>query len=489
MSDVLQNVVMDPLIKHMKKEFHQATNWLYPDELNMIIKQYLGGNDFVVEEQMMKLPLYANGCYWDDPNAQFESIKMIRRILYIHILCKTKDMGPIRKAIIDTGVVPRMVELIESKSDDVKEHVIWTLGIIIGDSIENRNLVLSHSVLEKLIKIFPKNDIEQQTTSKTLSLIRRAIRTLINFCGGKPLPDRKYIELATHILSITMKSEDDETVNHSCLTFINLLNDEAQINAIINNDFICRLVELLDHTSVRTRSLALRSIGGIIAAPGEHAHRMLDMNINILKKLKHLITHDDSNDDIEFEDDRYDDDMYDSPAIKRTAFWVISNIIAENKEHIECVINANLIPSIIHELNTEKLAISRGALWVIDNITCMGTDEQIEFLVNQGVIESLCRCFDSTIVKSNKYLILALECIDKILNVGFKNCIGMDINNNIYAKYVEKAGGVDYLKQIHENQSIPDEIYDKATEIIIKYFGQQVIDDMKKKQQEYFGWL
>merc|ERR1712129_337769 len=41
---------------------------------------------------------------------------------------------------------------------------------------------------------------------------------------------------------------------------------------------------------------------------------------------------------------------------------------------------------------------------------------------------------------------------------------------NNFAEYVEECGGVDYLEQLQSNQSIPDEIFEKAAGIIKQYF-------------------
>ena len=47
---------------------------------------------------------------------------------------------------------------------------------------------------------------------------------------------------------------------------------------------------------------------------------------------------------------------------------------------------------------------------------------------------------------------------------------------NPFAQYVEECGGVDSLEELQSNQSIPDEIYDKAQKLICDFFnGEEII--------------
>jgi len=268
----------------------------------------------------------------------------------------------------------------------------------------------------------------------------------------------KYVQLALKALAIMITADDDEILQDSCWAFSYLSdidsnsNEMQQIGAIINSGSLNRLIKLLDHPSPHVRHPALRTIGNIVTGPDQQTQYVL--NLGVLKKLQSLISHD-------------------RAPIKREACWTISNITAGSKDQIEAVIAANLFPALIQVLRTEKYEISKEALWGISNATSGGTDIQIKFLVNQGVIPPLCKFLNHQ-MGHKKILLVALEGIENILAVGARSA--MNNGRNQFATYVEECGGVDYLEQLQSNQSIPDEIYDKAASIIKEYFGGEEAD-------------
>eukprot|EP01083_Nonionella_stella_P200492 734135_1 len=75
-----------------------------------------------------------------------------------------------------------------------------------------------------------------------------------------------------------------------------------------------------------------------------------------------------------------------------------------------------------------------------------------QYLGNDFIVElPFCTFFNPLIMESNEYLLFALEGIDNILAVGLRMANG-DVNNNLYAKYVEDANGVTFLEQIQLKQ-------------------------------------
>ena len=52
------------------------------------------------------------------------------------------------QAVVDAGVVPAMVQLMQSPNGDVREQCIWCLGNIAGDSTESRDAVLAAGCVE-----------------------------------------------------------------------------------------------------------------------------------------------------------------------------------------------------------------------------------------------------------------------------------------------------------------------------------------------------
>jgi len=451
---------------------------------------------FKKQQMLQQLPQYVQGCYTDHPATQFECTQRIRKLLSI-------EQNPPIKEVIDSGVVTRLVQFLQfwnmprlqfeaawaltniasgtaentavvirygavpvfvsllekSQSDEVKEQAIWALGNIAGDSPECRNLVLGHGALSALLPLCHTNLVSQAQTT----LLRNSTWTLSNFCRGKPCPEWKYVQLAIKALSIMLTCQDVEILQDACWAFSYLSDTDGtmgaehelqQMLAIKNSGSLDRLISLLEHQSPQVRHPALRTIGNIVTGSDEQTQYVL--NLGVLSKLQGMMTND-------------------RPPIKREACWTISNITAGSPQQIEAVIAANLFLPLIQILKNEKYEISKEALWAISNATSGGSPPQLAFLVNQGVIPPLCSFLKN--VNNKKILMVALEGIENILRAGQKTAQGNGGRNN-FADYVEECGGVDYLEQLQSNQSIPDEIFEKAAGIIKTYFDGAEETDM-----------
>jgi hypothetical protein len=87
----------------------------------------------------------------------------------------------------------------------------------------------------------------------------------------------------------------------------------------------------------------------------------------------------------------------------------------------QTVVDAGIIPPLIHLLATAEFDIKKEAAWAISNATSGGTAEQLKYLVSQGAIKPLCdllSCSDARIVT------VALEGLENILKVGGMGGLG-----------------------------------------------------------------
>lgn len=152
--------------------------------------------------------------------------------------------------------------------------------------------------------------------------------------------------------------------------------------------------------------------------------------------------------------------------IKKEAVWTISNITAGNKDQIQAVIDANIIPYLVWHLEHSDFEIKKESAWAISNTTSGGTHNQIMFLVNQGCIPPLCYLLGYQDVR---VVTVALEGIENILKVGETEKEMNHMPQNDYADQVERCGGVNYIENLQ--YSGHREVYEKVSRIIIQYFG------------------
>ena len=54
--------------------------------------------------------------------------------------------------VIEQGAVPKLIRMMESENEEVQGQAIWALGNVAGDDHKNRDLVLQKGILAPLIK-------------------------------------------------------------------------------------------------------------------------------------------------------------------------------------------------------------------------------------------------------------------------------------------------------------------------------------------------
>ncbi|KAJ1818149.1 Importin subunit alpha-1 [Coemansia sp. RSA 2675] len=434
------------------------------------------------QELHENLPSMISLLYSDNLDEQLASVTRFRKLL-------SKERNPPIEEVIDSGVVPRFVELLRSSHSviqfeaswaltniasgtsaqtqvvieaqavpifiqllssenlDVREQAVWALGNIAGDSPKCRDFVLAEGALEPLLKLLTENH--------KLSMLRNATWTLSNFCRGKsPQPAWESISPALPVLSKIIYSVDDDILTDACWA-ISYLSDGSndKIQAVIESGVCRRLVELLMHPMTTVQTPALRSIGNIVT--GDDTQTQTILNGGALAALLSLLN---------------------SPkdGIRKEACWTISNLTAGNTSQIQAVIEANIIPPLLHILQHGDFKSKKEACWAVSNATSGGLNQpdQIRYMVQQGCIKPLC---DLLSCMDNKITQVALDGLENILKVGDADKEQSPNQINQYALYIEEAGGMEKIHNLQLHDNI--EIYKKAYNIIDKYFAEEGDDE------------
>ena len=364
--------------------------------------------------------------------------------------------------LIDNGALPCFVSLLNSKYDQIQEQAAWAIGNITGDCPRFRDEALAAGALQAMIPLL---------NSPRLQLVKTIAWTISNFCRGRdPFPSWDTVCTVLPVLAKMVYHQDPEVVGDSCWS-VSFLSDGAndRIQAVIDSGIPRRLVELLSSQVEHIQSPALRCLGNIVT--GDDIQTQTIINAGILPQLSVLL-----NSRVE--------------SLRKETCWALSNITAGTSAQIQAVIDANIVPALIQVMSTAEFRTRKEACWAVANATsgALSHPDQIKYFVEQGCIKPLCDLLTVTEVTT---LNIALDAIENILKVGEAEKDQYHHEQNEYGIFVEEAGGVDKIAELQ--QSPNERVYQQAYRIISQYFsddGEEEVDASVEPANDgqYFGF-
>ena len=148
--------------------------------------------------------------------------------------------------------------------------------------------------------------------------------------------------------------------------------------------------------------------------------------------------------------------------IRRNTAWALSNMAAEPPEEIQCLIDAGVFPLLFARISREEFTVQKEILWTCHNALSGGNDNQIQYLIEEGVIP--CVCEMATAAVDEAVITVALDDVCLVLEWGERvGRLGdtMDL--------VESCGGLEKLEDLTGHPS--DEVYQMAYRLVERYFG------------------
>uniref|UniRef100_A0A7S1C5A7 Importin subunit alpha n=1 Tax=Bicosoecida sp. CB-2014 TaxID=1486930 RepID=A0A7S1C5A7_9STRA len=412
------------------------------------------------------LPVFAAAAMSDNPIAQYEGTKQIRRLLsketdppVVPVL--RSEVVPVladflgrlenpalqfeaawaltniastehTEVIVDLGITPLLIRLLRSTNPDVREQCCWCLGNIAGDGHRFRDMVLDQ---EDAIN----NLVLNIAHPSSLSMLRNATWTLSNFCRGKPQPSIEAAQEMLPVLVHLLNSTDAEVLTDTCWALSYLSDgDDERIQQVIDFRAVPRLVMLMSHESTAVVNPALRAVGNIVTGNDEQTQAVIECGA--LHSFVPLMQSSKKN-------------------IRKEACWAVSNVAAGVIEQVEALTTVpHLIEQVIDLLGHGEWKVRKEAAWAVSNMTITGNETHIERLVNAGAIPPLCELL---MVADTKIMLVAMDALDAVLKAGI-------VTNMPWRDLVEEAGGLERLYQLQEHKT--KEVWEKAVSILRRHF-------------------
>ncbi|KAG7267157.1 hypothetical protein CRUP_009412 [Coryphaenoides rupestris] len=324
--------------------------------------------------------------------------------------------------VIDSGVLPFLVPLLSNQEVKVQTAALRAVGNIVTGTDEQTQVVLNCDVLSHFPNLLthPKEKINKE-----------AVWFLSNITAGNQQQVQAVIDAGLIPMIIHQLAKGDfGTQKEAAWAISNLTisGRKDQVEFLVEQNVIPPFCSLLSVKDSQVLQVVLDGLKNVLIMAGNEASTIAEIieECGGLEKIENLQQHE--NEDIyklAFEIiDQYfagDDE----------AVWFLSNITAGNQQQVQAVIDAGLIPMIIHQLAKGDFGTQKEAAWAISNLTISGRKDQVEFLVEQNVIPPFCSLLS---VKDSQVLQVVLD--------GLKNVLIMAGNEaSTIAEIIEECGG------------------------------------------------
>lgn len=306
--------------------------------------------------------------------------------------------------LVKLGAIPSLVHLLGSVHTGLSLNTAWALRNIAGDAPHFRDLVLQAGIMQPLLMLLEDND-----KATDLESVRTHVWLLSNLCRGTPKPDFDLVSPSLPILKRLLYHNDGEVLIDTCWALSYLCEDtyapstQVLTNAFSNSD-VCRLVELAEHPNKDVQLAALRVMGNFVA--GNESQTQLIIDNGALPCLLSLLSSTSTKE-----------------IIRQETCWLISNIAAGTEDQIQAMIDSGILCIVASLLSHVDSVISWEALGVLTRATAYGGSKQIKYLIEQGCINSMLELLrrednDAETIR------LVLEALDNVSQVSTEDTDG-----------------------------------------------------------------
>jgi hypothetical protein len=349
----------------------------------------------------------------------------------------------------EMAVIPKMIQLLSSKSQAVNEQALWTLANMAGDEcLEYRDELIEHEEFMVKISEYLVNFSRHGRTFQEVLLWLVA-----NLCRGKPYPPEGLIaDWIPLVLTIIPELQSPEMTKDGVVTLAYMAgNSDHLIDLIVENEGCKVLIQCLANPTVKIHMPALRAIAQICSGEDQYTDHLIELGV--LPILSHLLD-------------------TSRMMIVRETIWAISNILAGTSDQIQRVMETDIFAKLDNLTKIPDPIICKEILFCYSHVTGRATNEQIAALVNEfQLIEKLIRLADIGEFAVQKITLL-LDAIENILRHGsFQGCaddMGAEAPQNPYAIYIER---IDAYRILERLQEVDDPgIVTRTQDIVSRYF-------------------
>lgn len=369
------------------------------------------------------------------------------------------------KYVVKLGSVPLLVKMLSENDDNLVDQCVWALGNIAGDTESLRDIILETGALDKIIELLKKYTsagIHLKTTENLVWLLSNLNR------GRNPFPKIENMHKSFLLIDEIIHLNYFCIVRDSfwCLSY--LVDASSDItDMLLKSSIMKRMFELLSSFASAIQSsdyddklsqICANSLRPIIVTIGNIVTGNEEQtNAVITSGLLHFL-----------HPIFYLYENTKTPVIRKDICWLISNITAGTPSQIQFILESDLLNLLIDVLNNKYgIMVRKEACVSIHNILyfCVKNPQYLQKLLDRNILQALQSCMiavdnypdiQAQILDSVRYALEAAERIEQKLG------------SNPVTQTLIDTKFIDEIEDLQDSKN--DVLAQKAYNIIVTYF-------------------
>jgi len=362
------------------------------------------------------------------------------------------------QVVLDKGAIPWFIQLLRSKSPEVKDQAIWALGNIAGDSSVYRDRLLANGVLLALLNIVEDPDCPQ-------SMIKNGSWAISSLCRGRPLPPLEKVRSAIPSLCKIIQTQTDaDTLIDAvwALSYLSRTDDAAQ-DLTNCPGAVSAFVSLLSNQDSALLVPCIRTLGNICTGNEAQVDAVID-HPQFFERMYSLLDHK-------------------KKTIRRESLWTLSNIAAGiEKQRSRLHQSFPFVQKMISILRSDVNEVRKEALYVFSNALHHGEISVFVSFRDAGLLD----CYISILQTENNYYDSSwrpiLEGIYSMLNIGKKMAVESHSEQNMVLVDLENTGVLSKFDTLQDSDD--DSIYESVTKIIREFIPSIEIRPQRRESED-----
>jgi hypothetical protein len=338
----------------------------------------------------------------------------------MHHTEREKDESRFSKAVVDTGGIPVLIEMVSSENLDLAEEVLRVLGNIISSGPKTRDHVVDGGIVPAVLKFASNASGEAKDVARTLSFLCMVL------CKGEPPCNvQKITPLLGLMKGILTGGSHRHCAGDVCTALSHLSDGGDKASQIVFDLGVCpSMLKIYEDymTGNPTKVAVLHTLKNIASVSDARRQDVVDLGV-----LEHFQV---AADFLEI-------------TVQLELFRLLSVISAGTNEHKQRVIDCGWVQHVV------KVLIKGQSSWLsstleeeccrcVCHVLGSGSPHQQRYVIALKCVPPLC-----TAVKKRNYNILPiLDAFESLL----KNTIGQPVNK-IFVEALKECGGLDIIKE------------------------------------------